>query len=59
MGSGGSFLDENTPLSETQPIDREEKWRIEEGKRTLTLLEEGEGGEEEERQEHSGLLKVS
>lgn len=27
--------------------------------RTLTLLEEGEGEEEEERQEHWGLLRVS
>lgn len=57
MGSGGSFLNENTPLSESRrPAETRDNamWR-----ETLTLLEEGEGGEGEELQERSLLPIVS
>lgn len=57
MGSGGSFLNENTPLSESwRPAEARDDavWR-----ETLTLLEEGEGGGEEELQERSVLPIVS
>lgn len=48
MGSGGSFLNENTPLSERRR-PAEERWCV--WRETLTLLEEGGGGEEEEEEE--------
>lgn len=61
MGSGGSFLNGQTPLSRAESLHNHRKclcgaMRV--GMQTTTL-EEDEGEEEEELLEHLGLVEVS